>query len=274
MSIYSFLFSPTGTSARILHGIIEGISHVLNTDVIFSDLTFNSSENIMPGSDDVVIAVAPVYGGKIAPIIKQRLKGIKGNNAKCIVVAVYGNRAFENAVVDFATYMQDCGFVICGAGAFVGEHSYSTADAPIAVGRPDRQDMADARAFGEEIALKIQNGELSGVCISSLTDEPSPAESLANFRSFVIGYQRQQAINPISGLPEVDISLCDECGSCYAACPTGAIAPEMQEADPAKCIKCCACVKICPQDARRFPTPFAKILSENFMLRKSPKWVL
>lgn len=274
MSIYSFSFSPTGTSAKILHGIIEGMSDVMDADVAFNDLTFGSADSILPDSKDVVIAVAPVYGGKIAHIIKQRFSGIRGNNAKCIVVAVYGNRAFENAVVDFASYMQERGFVICGAGAFVGEHSYSTAVTPIAAGRPDQQDMADAQTFGKEIALKLHEGELSEVNPSSLTDEPSPAESLANFRSFVINYQQQQATKPISYLPEVDSSLCDECGCCYDACPTGAISPGMKEADPAKCLKCCACVKICPQGARRFHTPFAQTLSENFKQRKSPKWIL
>lgn len=274
MSIYTFSFSPTGTSAKILRGISEGISEALNTDVVFSDLTFNSVEDIALSSDDVVIAAAPVYGGKIAPIIKQRLEGIAGNGAKCVVVAVYGNRAFENAAVDFATYMHERGFLICGAAAFVGEHSYSTADTPIAAGRPDRQDITDARAFGKETASKILNDELREVNPSSLTDEPSPAASLANFRSFVIGYQQQQTTSPIIYLPEVDSSLCDDCGSCYQACPTGAITPELHYADPAKCIKCCACVKNCPQEARRFPTPFAKPLSENFNLRKSPKWIL
>lgn len=274
MGIYSFSFSPTGTSAKILHGINEGISEVLKTDVIFSDLTHHSLEDIVLSSNDIIIAAAPVYGGKIAPIIKHRLNGINGNKAKCIVVAVYGNRAFENAVADFAAYMSDCGFVICGAAAFVGEHSYSTADTPIAPGRPDRQDMADARAFGEEIASKIRMGNLHEVSIPTLTDEPSPAESMINFRHFVIDYQQQQATNPITCIPEIDTSLCDDCGICYDACPTRAIAPDCRDANPTKCIKCCACVKICPQGARLFHSPFAKTLSENFKLRKSPQWIL
>ena len=274
MRIYSLSFSPTGTSAKILHGIIEGISEVLKTDIIHRDVTFQSVEDTALTPYDIVIVAAPVYGGKIAPIIKQRLKNIKGNSAKCIITTVYGNRAFENAADDFASFMSDSGSLICGAAAFIGEHSYSTAATPIASGRPDRHDMSDAKAFGKEIALKIQLNELHEVSTPSLTDEPSPEESMINFRNFVIGYQRQQSEKPMTYLPQVDTSLCDDCGSCYDACPTQAITPSCPEVNPAKCIKCCACVKICPQGARLFHSPFAKTLSENFKLRKSPKWII
>ena len=75
-------------------------------------------------------------------------------------------------------------------------------------------------------------------------------------------------------LPEVDPTVCDDCGGCYAVCPTGAITPGSHEADPALCIKCCACVKSCPQGARSFRSPFAPVLSANFARRKSPRWII
>lgn len=274
MRIHTFSFSPTGTSAKILNGIVRGLSDLPASSVIHSDLTFKPADDIEFSSDDIVIAAAPVYGGKIAPVVKHRLAGIRGNQARCIVVAVYGNRAFENAAADFASFMTESGFRICGAAAFVGEHSYSTAATPIAAGRPDLQDMADALTLGKEIAARISSGDLSGVNAASLTDVPSPAESMASFHNFVTCYQQQQAKNPVTYLPQVDTSLCDDCGSCYGVCPTGAITPDSIGADPGRCIKCCACVKYCPQGARRLNTPFAQPLSENFNLRKSPVWIL
>lgn len=272
MPIHTFTFSPTGTSAKILRGITAGITQSTDSEINHCDLTLKPVSNRTFSADDIVIISSPVYGGKITPIVKQRLQNISGNGARCIVVAVYGNRAFEDAVNDFASYMSGLGFSICGGAAFVGEHSYSTADAPIAHGRPDRQDMADANAFGREIAAKISDGGLKDIDITALTDEPSPAESMANFRNFVIGYQ--QARTHTVYLPKIDTSLCDDCGSCYDVCPTEAITSGSQDADPTKCIKCCACVKICPQNARTFHTPFRQPLAENFSLRKSPRWIL
>lgn len=224
--------------------------------------------------EDVVVVSSPVYGGKIAPIAKQRMEGINGNGAKCVIVAVYGNRAFENAVADFSDFMTAHGFRVCGAAAFVGEHSYSTPSTPIAHGRPDAQDIADAHRLGNEIGSRISSGEFNLVDAASLEDEHTPETSITNFRDFIMKYRQQQARLPEVYLPEVDLSLCDDCGSCHDACPTEAISSESHAADPDRCIKCCACVKICPQNARKLHTPFAKILSENFNIRKSPRWLL
>lgn len=274
MNIYSFTFSPTGTSAKVLRAINAGIADFAGKNVEFEDLTLTPAEDRMFEAGDLVVVAAPVYGGKISPLVKQRLGGVRGKGTKCILVAVYGNRAFENALVDFAGFLTDRGFTVCGAAAFVGEHSYSTPTTPIAPGRPDAQDIADATAFGKEIAAKALSGELHGIEMESLKDVPSPVGAMLAFRDFVMAYQKQQAEAPKVYLPEVDTAKCDDCGACFAACPTAAISPDFHEVDAAKCIKCCACVKTCPQNARSLSTPFAKPLSENFTQRKSPLWAL
>lgn len=274
VQLKSFSFSPTGTSAKILKGIVKGISDVTSFPFVHSDLTFVSPDEERFESDDIVIVSAPVYGGKISPLVKQRLAGVIGNGARCVVVAVYGNRAFEQALVDMAGFMTDHGFRVCGGGAFIGEHSYSTVETPIAMGRPDAQDMADALDFGLEIGRRILENRLEEVDLTSLHDEPSPVESLTNFRNFVLDYQQRRMEAPVNYLPEVDAALCNDCGSCAEVCPTGAISDDSHAVDAAKCIKCCACVKQCPQQARSLYTPFAEILSANFSLRKSPRWII
>ena len=274
MGIYSFTFSPTGTSAKVLRGINAGISETSGSAVDFNDLTCEAVARKTFDADDVVVVSSPVYGGKVAPVAKSRLDGLPGNGARCVVVAVYGNRAFENAVCDFAAFMSEHGFVVCGGAAFVGEHSYSTAAMPIAQGRPDSRDIDDAKAFGREIGVRICGGSFRAIDCGALSDEPSPAGAMENFKSFVADYQRQQAEAPRVYLPQLDESLCNGCGICYAVCPTGAITEGMDGVDPSRCIKCCACVKSCAQGARVLESPFARPLWENFGARKSPVWLL
>lgn len=274
MKIQALTFSPTGTSARVIEGISAGVGERTGMDVALLDLTLKESVEMTYGKDDVVLLSGPVYGGKLAPIAKQRLGGIKGAGTRCIVVAVYGNRAFENAVADFASFAEERGFTVVGAGAFVGEHSYSTEETPIAAGRPDAADMDEARKFGLLIGEKIVADTLAKIDAACLKDIPAPAESMANFKAFVMDYQRQQAEAPQVYLPGVDEELCNGCGSCVDVCPTGAIAADGIGLDAGKCIKCCACVKECPQGARTLYTPFAKVLSANFNVRKAPEWIV
>lgn len=88
-------------------------------------------------ADTVAVIAAPVYGGHAAPTAVKRLETLRGEGTPAVVVAVYGNRAFEKAVAELAELAVRQGFVPVAAGAFVGEHSYSTPETPVAAGRPD-----------------------------------------------------------------------------------------------------------------------------------------
>ena len=271
MKIFEIYFSPTGTSAKVAHELAKGLSETLcGCETEVCDLTRCEME-VKVGEGDVAVIAAPVYGGHFAPLARKRMEAVTGSGARCVLVAVYGNRAFENAVNDMAAFFSERGFSTVGAAAFVGEHSYSTAETPIAAGRPDEEDMAVAYEFGCRVGEK-----LNGCCadVSRLVDVPSPEQSLRNFREFVVGYQKMQAESPRKFLPEVDLSRCTACGACVEVCPTAAISDDCHGVDASKCIKCCACVKACPEHARTLYTPFAKPLSENFSARKQPVFVI
>ena len=235
------------------------------------DLTHASGKSVTLPADAAAVFAVPVYGGRVAPAALERLREIRGEGTPAVVLAVYGNRAFGTAVAQLAAFVAERGFVPVAAGAFVGEHSYSTPGTPIAEGRPDAQDLAEAAAFGARIGQKLAHGETGPIDAAKLREPHTPLLSKLRFIRFVLGYRRRQKRNPIALLPAGDAARCTQCGRCVALCPTQAIARgDELHTDPARCIRCCACVKGCAFGARTFETPFAAVLSRNFARRKPP----
>lgn len=104
--------------------------------------------------------------------------------------------AFGTAVAQLAAFVAERGFVPVAAGAFVGEHSYSTPGTPIAEGRPDTQDLAEAAAFGARIGQKLAHGETGPIDAAKLREPHTPLLSKLRFIRFVLGYRRRQKRNP------------------------------------------------------------------------------
>lgn len=276
MESISIFFSPTGGGEKIACAIQQGLAEADDSKPITIDLTRQAPDaglvlNESAPSTPVIFTI-PVYGGHLPKIARERLEAAitcQCPGRPAILVAVYGNRAFENALTDLQQFVEERGFITVAAAAFPCEHSYCTPQTPIAAGRPDADDLAEAAAFGQKVRERLAAGKPARIDASMLKDEPSPKESIMGFVAFVKEYQKQQAESPRTFLPELDHGKCGECGECIDVCPTGAIGADLST-DPAKCIKCCACVKACPNDARTLYTPFAEPLSRYFAQRKSP----
>ena len=167
----TIVFSPTGTSRKIAVAIARGLEtrnaaapavrpdtpapqpDATAPQVREIDLTHAAPpRDITLPSDTVAVIAMPVYGGHIAPTAVQRMEHLRGSGTPAVIAAVYGNRAFEQAVAELAELAVRQGFVPVAAAAFVGEHSYSTPGAPIAAGRPDKEDLAAAEA-GEGVKI-------------------------------------------------------------------------------------------------------------------------
>lgn len=254
-------FSPTGTTQKVLESIARGIA-VEDTEHINLTLPKGADQEIPPFSDELVIIGAPVYGGRLQVDAIDRFKRLKANKTLAILIVLYGNREFEDALLELKNHAVESGFHPVAGGAFIGEHSFATKDIPIANGRPDSQDLQLAIDFGAKIKEKITAMQSS--------DAPMDLKVSGRF-PYAAGGAKPMPVSPVT-----NIDTCTVCGTCASICPTGAISINGSvETETGRCIRCCACIKGCPEDARGWDDPkmknIANLLSQYFSYPKEPR---
>lgn len=267
-------FSPTSTSKQVGEAIVHGMG-VENITTL--DVTLSITDPLEIPNTEVAVIVVPVYGGRVAPLALQRMRNIQGHDTPAVLVVVYGNRAYEKALMELDAFALRQGFKVIGAATFVGEHSYSTEKYPISVGRPDASDLLLANELGKQIADKIRTAEtpekIYPVDVRSIRRPKQSMVGLLRFLRGVIKMRKGEVQMPKA--PATDEERCIHCGICVKNCPNGAICKgEEQHTIVEQCIRCCACVKVCPEKARSFDTPFAPLLSKNFPKQKLPQTLL
>lgn len=132
-TVCTVVFSPTGTSKKIAEAVARGITSGAGAKAAALktiDLTHAAAQSAVLPAGAVAVIAAPVYGGHVAPTAAKRLETLRGSGTPAVVIAVYGNRAFEKAAAELAALAARQGFVPVAAAAFVGEHSYSTPETP------------------------------------------------------------------------------------------------------------------------------------------------
>ena len=148
-------FSSTKTTQRTVRAIGRALAKAFDIPVQEYDFTLPNarSRKLHFASDQLVVVGSPVYGGVMPLLVREYLaQYVTGEKTACILAAVYGNRNFDDCLVEMQDLMEENGFVVTAAAACIGEHSYSTA---IASGRPNAQDLALAEEFGRQVAQKL-----------------------------------------------------------------------------------------------------------------------
>ncbi len=253
-------FSPTGTTRTVLKSIAKGMAV---DDVESIDLTLPEAARMVipPFSDELVVLGAPVYGGRVPVDAIRRFECLDAHHTLAVLVVVYGNRDFEDALLELRDQAVARGFHPVAGGTFIGEHSFATDDAPIAHGRPDAKDIRKAMEFGARIKDRI----------SALASPQSLSELDVPGRFPYEGGAQSLGVSP-----QTEEDLCDACGICADVCPTAAITVDGIAATEVKlCIRCCACIKSCPTKARAWEDSTMKEittwLNERCRTRREPQ---
>ncbi len=261
-SIKLIYFSPTGTTKTIAEAIAEGMDRKFEDHYNLTTIESNQI-NFKEFNDEVAIIGAPVYAGRVQEDAKKRILKIKGNNCPAIIVVLYGNREYEDALLELRDISIEAGFKPVACAAFIGEHSFSTEKYPVAKERPDSEDIRKAREFGKDARDKINGLE----SIESLPKIDLPGN-----------FPYKDHFPKLNNSPEItgDCTLCE---TCVSSCPVGAISLEEEIiTDKTLCIYCCACLRACPEDVRSFDIELInskrEMLSKKCSMRKEAEFFL
>jgi len=234
MSVYSMYFSPTGGVKKVMDILTEGLSVDRQIDLSAADVDYSAYSFT---EEDVCLIGVPSFGGRVPTIVLERLRQMRANGAMAVLVVVFGNRAYDDTLLELKTEAIACGYMVGAAVAAVAEHSIMR---QYGEGRPDAQDEAELRQFSKEIAELITNRK-------SVKDFAVPGSS--QYREY----------GGVPFKPNADKS-CTKCGLCAEKCPVQAIPHDNPASlDKEKCISCLRCITIChrtPENlTRRFCLP-------------------
>lgn len=226
MKLYNIVFSPTGGTERVAALLAEA----LDGEVIPVDLTDSKQDfhAVSLAQEDVAVISVPSYGGRVPAVAVERLTMLNGQGARAILVCVYGNRAYEDTLVELQDAAKQAGFRVIAAVTAIAEHSIVR---QFAAGRPDAKDAEQLSDFAGQIRAKLSVG-----------DSAEPA---------IPGSHPYKKAGSVGMVPR-PTKECTNCGICAAECPVQAIHKENpKKVDEKVCISCMRCISVCPNAARK-----------------------
>ncbi|MCD8222450.1 MAG: EFR1 family ferrodoxin [Clostridiales bacterium] len=221
-------FSPTGGTKNVVETMLSGFAGRTET----LDLTGAGMRPVYGfRENEVVVAGAPVYAGRIPRTAVERFRQLRGYHTPAILIVTYGNRAYDDALAELAGVMREQGFVPVAAAAVICRHNIVPT---IAADRPSASDIREIQAFvrkTEEMLKALPTGSGAG-------------------ELQVPGKYREQPAKNVGFKIKVGGS-CSGCGLCIRECPVQAISrTDPRITDEERCISCMRCVFVCPKKAR------------------------
>jgi ferredoxin len=238
-------FSPTFSTRKIVREIAKGF--IEQPEEL--DITSRLTKSYLLKPSEITILGVPVYMGRVPKQAIENLQKITGDNTPVITVVVYGNRAYDDALIELNETCKQQGFNVIGSGAFVAEHCMNSS---IATGRPNEKDLKIAQDFGRQALDKLNSGKtLENVVVKGNI----PYKKAANLPVY----------------PKKNKN-CADCGLCAENCPVSAISNENSNmTNKELCISCMRCIKECPSNARELQLNLFTGLLINKLLKRMCK---
>ncbi len=248
-------FSATTTTARCAKAVGKAMGLPINREINIADN--HATELPYFEKEDVAIIAAPVYSGRLPEKAVEVIRRLRTNGANAVAMVVYGNRDYDDALLELVNLLKKSGFNIIGAGAFIGQHSIFP---KVGTNRPDKADLNLLTKFGEECRKRLDAG--------------LPYNEIDVKGNFP--YKKPMGV-PLH--PKCNSNKCKRCSVCASKCPAGAIDKDNPVVtDNEKCISCGRCIFVCTHSAREYGglkyALIGKVFVSSYSKRKEPEWII
>lgn len=240
---YIAYFSATNKTKTLVRRIAKEIALPIKTE--YNITKSNEEYVVMLTSFDLFILGVPSYAGRVPKSVVSAINQFKGKDTPAILVCSYGNRDYDDTLLELKDIVAKNGFKVIAAGAFVSQHSIFPG---VAASRPDTKDNKERSTFA-----KYAVGLLEKI------------SDISSIQEIVVrGNFPYRKTGNIPLKPKGD-SKCNKCGTCVRLCPTDAIPMDNpQITDESRCISCVRCIAVCSQKSRKFRGLKYKIASYKF----------
>ncbi|MDD2960949.1 MAG: 4Fe-4S binding protein [Muribaculaceae bacterium] len=241
-------FSACGTTEKIINTVASNI--LIDTKKRFSLLNLDVTNDILLPSDEIAIFAIPVYSGRVPQVVGNKIKHFKGSHTPAIIITVYGNRDFDDALIELNDIVSANNFYVISAAAFIARHSIFPI---VGNGRPNDNDISIIKDFAKNSYNFLLN---------------------PNFYSTTVplninGNHKYREIKKIPLNPKTS-NRCNLCNLCVNQCPVQAIdANNPKKINKKLCISCAHCISICPMKAKRFGGLLYQIAQHKFAKKYS-----
>lgn len=229
--VKSIFFSPGRKTSKVT----SVLTNSLNITCEKYNITGYNKRNlhIKVNHDELAVFASPVYGGRIPALVADEFRNIRGSNTPAVIIAVYGNGSYGDALLEMQEILENNNFKVIAAGAYVANHSIMRR---VAVNRPDEKDEEVIKQFANKVKEKLE----------SIKD----INKISTLR--VKGKYPYRRYPGMPLKPSIIKQKCDLCGACVINCPVNAIPKDNPMiTDKKKCISCMGCHIICTRQARK-----------------------
>ena len=228
--VWAVYFSPTGNAKKVVTTMAKRAAECLGVPMGTVDFTLpeNREGVVSFDKEDLAFFSTPVYAGRIPnKMLPYVQTAFEGNGALAVAVSVFGNRNFDNGLIELRNELEAHGFhTVAGAG-IPTEHVFSS---KLATGRPDADDLVKIAEFGEKVAEKVSGLTEIPEKIAVRGDDPVGAYYTP------LGTDGKPAVF-LKAKPKTDPEKCTKCGICATVCPMGSIPKDAPDTCTGICIK-------------------------------------